>query len=113
MVAEIIKRKPRTTEKTLDFADSFISALTGSTIIRPIQTIIPIAITLVTIWDLLIRVATIDRKSDHDSWMLRLISAFVCMPVSGKQFLKSLCIFPEKLQEAHDKHGREKNERRI
>jgi hypothetical protein len=45
--------------------------------------------------------------------MLRLISAFVCMPVSGKQFLKSLCIFPEKLQEAHDKHGREKNERRI
>lgn len=74
-VADIMSKKPSNTENTFDFADSLASALTGSTMISPIQTITPIAIILVIIWTLRISVAIMSRKSDPDSVALKLTSS--------------------------------------
>lgn len=94
MVADIMTRKPSNTDNIFDFADSFASALTGSTMIRPIHTMIPIATILVKIWTLFTIVAVILRKSDHDFFTSRLMSASDCMPVAGLQFLKSCLMSP-------------------
>lgn len=111
MVAEIMSKKPRSTENIFDFADSLASALTGRTMIRPIQTITPIAIILVIIWTLCMSVAIILRKSDPDSVALKFTSSSEIIPELGAQFLKSL-ILPLKLQSAqHDDARRKRNMR--
>jgi len=89
IVAAIITRKPMTTENTFDFALSFASALTGKTMIRPIQTITPMARTLVTICTRRITAAVIVLKSDPDFVTER--SKFVTdfTPMLGLQFLNT------------------------
>lgn len=87
-------KNPIATENTLDFALSFASAFTGRTMMRPIHTITPIAITLVTICTLRITAAVMVRKSDPDSTTARLTLESVFIPILGLQFLNSSRISP-------------------
>lgn len=88
-------RKPKTTERTLDFAFSFASLLTGKTRIIPIQTMTPIAITPVTICTRRITAATIVRKSEFCSVTARSIFDSERGPILVLQFLNSLRISPQ------------------
>lgn len=88
-------RKPKTTDKTFDFAFSFASLLTGKTRTIPIQTMTPIAITPVTICTRRMTAATIVRKSELCSVTVRSIFDSDLGPILVLQFLNSLRISPQ------------------
>ena len=91
IVAQIITRKPRRTEKTFDLDCSFASALTGNTMISPIQMITPTAMTLVITCTLRMIVAIYSRNCEFSLVTERFHELSELTPLSGLQFLNS-CI---------------------
>lgn len=98
MVADNMARKPSKTDTSFHFVASFASALAGSTIKSPIQTIIPTAIKKVIVCILLTIFCTSVIKSDPGSVTSRSGLDFACMTFSGLQFLKFSRGFPVYLQ---------------